>query len=118
MDSVCNAPVMLFELDPRGTVALLAGGLTKRLELHPQEAVGRNILDGSLKSRSGFSITLEAPWDQCWYFTLRCLSTSSFLALRSGRKDTLADSLQTTGSPFCLENRYNGSIPGLNKTFL
>ncbi|MCX5794245.1 MAG: PAS domain S-box protein [Elusimicrobia bacterium] len=42
-ESVSNAPVMLFELDARGQVILLAGGLAERLGLNPKESIGRSI---------------------------------------------------------------------------
>ncbi|MBI5240158.1 MAG: PAS domain S-box protein [Elusimicrobia bacterium] len=43
--AVAHAPVMLFELDSRGRITLLAGGLAEELRLKPAAAVGRSVLE-------------------------------------------------------------------------
>jgi PAS domain S-box-containing protein len=45
MQSVANAPVMIFELDARGVITLLAGGLAEKIGLDPKDAVGRSVLE-------------------------------------------------------------------------
>jgi PAS domain S-box-containing protein len=43
--AVADAPVLLFELDPRGVITLLSGGLAQTLGLNPEDAVGRSVLE-------------------------------------------------------------------------